>query len=50
VVAIVPVGTEISMPPWAIDLPELGAVDGGNVPTPSSEPGDTSAPATTMGG
>jgi len=49
-IAIVPVGTEISMPPWAIDLPELGAVDGGNVPTPSTEPGGTSVPATTTGG
>ena len=56
VIAVVPVGTEIEMPPWAIDLPTLGAVDGGNVPTPSTEPGSstsepdsTSVPATTEG-
>jgi hypothetical protein len=50
VIAIVPPGTEVSMPPWAIDLPELGAIDGGNVPTPSTQPGDTTEPATTTGG
>jgi hypothetical protein len=40
-VAVVPVGTEVSMPPWAAELPELGAVDGGNVPTTTIAPGDT---------
>lgn len=43
VVAVVPVGTEISMPPWAPELPELGAVDMGNVPTTTIAPGDTTA-------
>jgi hypothetical protein len=41
VVAVVPVGTEISMPPWAPELPALGAVDGGDVPTTTVAPGDT---------
>jgi hypothetical protein len=34
--AIVPADVEISMPPWAKDLPTLGAADGGDV-----DPGDT---------
>ncbi len=34
--AIVPADAEISMPPWAKDLPTLGAADGGDV-----DPGDT---------
>lgn len=42
-IAVVPVGTEVSMPPWAPELPELGAVDGGNVPTTTLAPGDTIA-------
>jgi hypothetical protein len=49
VIAVVPVGTEVSMPPWAADLPALGAVDGGNVPVPSTEPGGTAATTTTSG-
>ncbi len=32
-IAVVPVGTEVGMPPWAAELPELGAADGGSVPT-----------------
>lgn len=48
-IAVVPVDAEVSMPPWAADLPALGAVDGGNVPTPSTEPGDTTAPTSTGG-
>ncbi len=43
VIAVVPPGTDVAMPPWAIDLPALGAVDGGNVPVPSTVPGDTTA-------
>jgi hypothetical protein len=39
-IAVVPVGTEVSMPPWAAELPELGASDGGNVPTTTTVPGD----------
>ncbi len=42
-IAVVPVGTEVSMPPWAAELPELGAADGGNVPTTTLAPGDTIA-------
>lgn len=42
-IAVVPVGTEVSMPPWAPELPELGAADGGNVPTTTLAPGDTIA-------
>lgn len=43
VVAVVPVGTDVSMPPWAPELPELGAVDQGNVPTTTIAPADTTA-------
>ncbi len=35
-IAVVPVGTDVTMPPWAADLRELGAVDGGNVPDPTA--------------
>ena len=42
-IAVVPVGTEVSMPPWAAELPQLGAADGGNVPTTTLAPGDTVA-------
>jgi hypothetical protein len=33
VIAVVPQGTDVSMPPWASELPQLGSADGGNVPT-----------------
>jgi hypothetical protein len=36
-IAVVPRGQEVAMPPWASDLPRLGAVDGGNVPTTTIE-------------
>jgi hypothetical protein len=36
--AIVPSDTEVSMPPWAKDLPTLGAADGGDVPAPTTVP------------
>lgn len=45
-IAVVPVGTDVSMPPWAAELPELGAADGGNVPTTTVAPGDTTAGTT----
>jgi len=47
-IAVVPPGTDVDMPTHAKDLPELGAADGGNVPTttPDGEPIDTSVPAT----
>jgi len=31
------------MPPWASELPTLGAVDGGNVPSPSTTVTDSVA-------
>ncbi|MEN9507046.1 MAG: hypothetical protein RI958_2972 [Actinomycetota bacterium] len=46
-IAVVEKGKEISMPPWAADLPELGAVDGGSVPGPVTtdvDSGDTGTP------
>ena len=59
-VAVVPRGKVVSMPEWAARLPELGAADGGNVPTttPDGQPvtsdgtvdtstGDTGATDTT---
>lgn len=39
-IAVVPTGTEVSMPPWAAELPELGAVDTGNVPATTVLPAD----------
>lgn len=50
-IAVVPAGTVVGMPPWAANLPELGAADGGPsattvVPTAGS-PSDTSAPSDT---
>lgn len=36
VIAVVEKGKEVGMPPWAPDLPDLGAIDGGNVPGPAS--------------
>lgn len=49
-IAVVPKGTEVSMPPWAAELPELGAADmaAGSTPTTTIATGDT-APATTGG-
>jgi hypothetical protein len=41
-----PRDTDVSMPPWAKDLPVLGAIDSGVVPPLTTEPG-TSEPATT---
>ncbi|MCB1001153.1 MAG: hypothetical protein R2713_21210 [Ilumatobacteraceae bacterium] len=48
-IAVVPVGTDVEMPPWAAELPQLGAVDGGNVPTTTVAPGDTTAGTTDTG-
>ena len=43
-IAVAPAGTEIAMPPWAPNLPELGAADGsGQVPGA----GDTISPDAT---
>ncbi len=36
-IAIVPAGAEVTMPPWADDLPSLGAADSGNVPQTTVE-------------
>jgi hypothetical protein len=38
-IAFVPEGTDVTMPPWAPDLPSLGEVDSGVV-----NPNDTIAP------
>jgi hypothetical protein len=55
VIAIVPQDTDVPLPPWAAELPTLGASDNANVPTtvdlsattvPSSDPA-TSEPAST---
>jgi hypothetical protein len=47
-IAIVPEGTDVPMPPWADELPQLGAADGGDVidvpgstPTGSTPTGST---------
>lgn len=57
-IAAVPRGKVVPMPEWASRLPELGAADGGNVPTttPDGEPitpdtgaADTSIPSTDAG-
>jgi hypothetical protein len=51
-IAVVPPGTEVTMPPWAKDLPELGAADNGSVPAPasgSSVPAASTVPVTTGG-
>lgn len=45
VVAVVPADTEVRKPDWAAKLPELGAADGGNVPTTTVAGTDTTAPA-----
>lgn len=44
-IAVAPAGTEIKMPPWAQNLPALGAADSGNVPTTTVA--DTSTGGTT---
>lgn len=53
-IAFVPDNTDVSMPPWAPDLPSLGEIDTGQLAPASSVPGDTtpestpeSTPATT---
>ena len=59
-IAFVPDDTDVSMPPWAPDLPELGAIDSGqltpadvtestSVPESSSESVPADAPPTTEG-
>ena len=57
VIAVVPKDTEVAMPPWASELPTLGAVDGGNVPGPSTTAAtettaatDTTVATSTTGG
>jgi len=42
-IAFVPDDTDVSMPPWAPDLPELGAVDGNQL-LPEELPGATTVP------
>ena len=47
-IAVVPKGTDVSMPPWAQDLPALGAADTGNVPATTAPAGSaTTTPSTT---
>ena len=46
-IAVVPVGTEVVMPPWASELPELGAADSGNVPVTTVAGGTTDTTDTT---
>ncbi len=46
-IAVVPVGTAVSMPPWAAELPALGAADGGSVPGPTTTTGDGAITPTT---
>jgi hypothetical protein len=46
-IAVVPAGTDVGMPPWAADLPDLGAADGGNVPTTTVAGQSTSVPVDT---
>jgi hypothetical protein len=52
-IAVVPVGTDVTMPPWAKELPELGAADSNNVPVTTVEgaattvaPSDTTSDTT----
>jgi len=50
VIAIVPKGADIPMPPWAAELPDLGAADGGDViEVPGTGPVDTGGSTTTSG-
>jgi hypothetical protein len=53
----VPKDTAITMPPWASELPTLGAADGGNVPgtsttaaTDTTAATETTAATSTTGG
>ncbi|MEK7423563.1 MAG: hypothetical protein AAB131_06925 [Actinomycetota bacterium] len=46
-IAVVPTGTDVGMPPWASELPELGAADGGNVPVPGSSTPDSTPGSST---
>jgi hypothetical protein len=52
-IAFVPPGTDVGMPPWAANLPELGEVDSGQVvpeqPTLTTVAGDAPAPSSTVG-
>jgi hypothetical protein len=54
-IVVAPKDTEVVMPPWADELPELGAADGGNVPattiegTPDTATLDTSTGDTSTG-
>jgi hypothetical protein len=57
VIAVVPKDTAITMPPWASELPTLGAADGGNVPdtsttaaTDTTAATETTAATSTTGG
>ena len=45
-IAFVPDDTDVSMPPWAPELPTLGEIDSVVVNPNSSVPGDTSDPET----
>ena len=40
-IVVAPPDTDVAMPPWAKELPELGAADGGNVPTTTVAGSDT---------
>ncbi len=46
-IAFQPKGTEVTMPPWAAQLPELGAADD-NSPVPTSVPGGSVPPGETV--
>jgi hypothetical protein len=52
-IAFVPPGTDVGMPPWAANLPELGAIDSGQVipeqSTVTTVAGDAPAPSSTVG-
>jgi hypothetical protein len=51
-IAFVPPGTDVGKPPWAANLPELGAVDSGQVipeqPTASTVAGQEPGPSSTV--
>jgi hypothetical protein len=49
VLALVPKGKDVPMPPWAAELPELGAADGGSpLPTPDGSVPEGSVPVDTV--
>jgi hypothetical protein len=52
-IAFVPSGTDVGMPPWAADLPELGAADSQQVlpalPNATTIPGAPTLPSSTVG-